>query len=295
MSVALRPWRAIENLFGLLVPVDIGVRERLFLGVPAVFFMVKDRKKKVWGGMLKRTSLLWYIAVLFVPGVAFANSHSSFNNTGGTIHWHRDRNKGFYLQLGNPRTGRHGSRLTSVTGAGNLDCGGNLRACKGGVAWRTPDTPGLTRSMINNVRTGSTNLGAGGRFTIFERMANHGGVVFTGTFTSAIWSYVGTCTGFPACGVSGGYYAWELSGTVTGTITVNGQKSWISGATVQFMTQRFKRDPFLRGKGGICLKDGSTSLSGVAPEPGTLALFGGGIVVGLGLLAKNKYLARLGT
>jgi hypothetical protein len=239
-----------------------------------------------------RTLLMLYLAVLFVSATALADSNSSFDNQGGTLHSFKDGHKGYYLQMGNPKTGLGGSALTSVTGAGALNCGGQLPACKGNVSWKTPDTASLTKTLINNVTSGPTSLGGGGSFTIFEKGGTHGGIVFTGTFTTATWTYVGTCTGFPACGVSGGYYAWQLSGNITGTLYANGQQYQVSGATVQLTTQKFKKDPFINGTGSMTLSGGNTTLPGVAPEPGTLALLGSGLV-GIGFFARRKYSSRL--
>jgi len=239
---------------------------------------------------MTRTLRMLYLVVLLIPVAALADSNSDFSNQGGTLHSNKSGTQ-FILQMGNPTTGKGGSTLNGVTGAGALNCGGQLPACNGNVSWITPST---SKGGIDNVAlgfNGSTQLGAGGQFTIFENGGNNGGLVFVGSFNSATWTYIGTCT-VSGC-MAGQYYQWELTGQVSGIFYVNGQQMPGTGATIQLSTSKFTGgDPFKNGTGLISLGGGNTTLPGVAPEPGTLALLGTGLV-GIGLLAKRRFAAQL--
>jgi hypothetical protein len=238
---------------------------------------------------MTRTLLMLYLAVLLLPLPAFADVNSDFSNGGGTL-FSNTSGTNYFLQMGNPGSGTGGSALGQVTGAAGLNCGGLLPACNGNVSWITPST---SKAGIDNVVLGfnhSTQLGAGGQFTIFEQGGNHGGIVFLGTFTNAAWTYVGTCT-VSGC-AAGQYYQWELTGHVSGIFYVNHQQMNVTGATIILSTQKFTgADPFKNGTGNILFGNGDTALPSVAPEPGTWAFLGTGLV-GIGFLAKRRYLAQ---
>jgi len=239
---------------------------------------------------MTRTLLMLYLAVLLFSVTAFADSNAVFTNQLGTLFSKKSGTSNYFLQMGTPGTNT-GSALNQITGAAGLNCGGLLPACSGNVAWITPLT---SKAGVDNVALGFggvTSLGAGGQFTIFETGGDNGGLVFVGTFTNALWSYIGTCT-VSGC-AAGQYYQWQLVGSVSGIFYANGQQMMVSGSTFESTTQKFtKGDPFKSGTGSISFAGGTSTLPGVAPEPGTLALLGTGLV-GIGLLAKRRLSSHL--
>jgi len=227
--------------------------------------------------------LLLVLSVACFSAAAFADGQ--FTNAGGTLSSIAESG-GYELQL-------TGSSLVNVSGAGSLDCTG-ADVCNGRVSYTTGLTSGLNPLLINNVGGPATALGAGGTFIISgDGGAGPHGDIFIGSFTNATWTYVGTCTGTTSCGVTGGYYEWQLSGNVTGTYYVNGQMYTGTGATVQLTTPRMKNDPFANGTGRLGLSGGSSTVV-VTPESGTLILFGTGLV-GIALLARRRFSSGLRT
>jgi hypothetical protein len=215
-----------------------------------------------------------------LSSVALADA--SFDNQGGNLFSRLYDHSGMYFLT----TGSVGSPLTSVNGAGSLNC----NPCSGTVNYAT----GLqSLSLINNAgaygNTSSLNT-VNSTFTIME----NGGTVFHGSFTSISWKYVGTCTGTTTCGVTGGYYQWQLTGSVTGTYM--GQN--ISGATVQLTTGKIVGknavDPFAPNGSMLIGLSGGNSSFPIVPESSTLILFGTGLV-GIALLVRRKHFSGLRT
>ena len=212
--------------------------------------------------------------VLALQCVALADSSGSFDNQGGLLVAVQDGHSGMYqLSVSN-------SPLTSVSGVYGLNCGGSLgTTCSGGLSFKLPDA---SLSAIDNVGGSALNLGSGGSFHISE----NGATVFSGTFTSATWTFTGN--------TSANDYQWTLMGMVSGTYTVNGITTTVNGALVE-LTVQAKSNPF--GTGGnreIRISGGNANLPGVVPESGTLVLFGTGLI-GIVFMARRKYFSRLQT
>lgn len=230
--------------------------------------------------MKVRKLILLAVAIGCLSSAAFADA--AFTNGGGNL-FLKSQSGMYFITTGNA-----GSSLTSVAGAGGLNCGGQLPACVGTVNYTTPF---MTLNQINNITGGATMLGngsmsIGGAFKIVE----NGATVFSGTFTSLIWTYIGSCTSTVSCKTVGLNYQWTLQGTVTGTYM--GQQ--VNGATIQLTTSKMVatkghpvNDPFgSKGNGIIGLATGGSTFS-VVPESSTLILFGTGLVA-IALFARRR-------
>jgi hypothetical protein len=108
------------------------------------------------------------------------------------------------------------------------------------------------------------------------------GVSFKGTFIAATWTSAGQGTN-----------TWNFFGTIMdGVLTVNGSQYMIpTAATVQLTTVGQPAD-YHKNKNTYTFSDsgGSTNFS-VAPEPGTLTLFGSGLIA-VGMFTKRRIAAR---
>ncbi len=198
---------------------------------------------------MKKVVLLLVLA-LALPVAAFANNSIDFSNSGGTL---SGSNSG--LTLG-------GSTLIAVNGlnGGGLITGANL----GSLSFTTGALTSGSLAM------GGTFAG-GGSFTITGNGSNGvpNGVIFSGTFASATWTMLT---------LANGTHNYTLTGTLTGTLA-NGAS--VNGVTVQLTINTGKG--FFNGS--TTISSGDTSV--VVPEPGTLSLFGTGLL-GLAGMIRRK-------
>jgi len=209
--------------------------------------------------MMKK--FLWLaVLALALPLATWANSTQIvFQNTGGKM-----SSNGTTLKLSN-------SMLTSFTTVGGNTYTGNL------------GTVSFTTGPLTSGNLGVAGMfGSGGSFTIAGN-GNNGipaGVLFTGSFTGASW--VGT---FNPKGQHGlGNWTYVLTANVTGKLS-NGTSAF--GGTVQFTFDVPGSKQF--GKGiSVRLNDGVTTVT--VPEPGTLGLFGTGLL-GLAGLIRRRFSA----
>jgi hypothetical protein len=201
---------------------------------------------------------LWLaVLALAMPMATWANSTTLvFQNTGGKM-----TTNGTTLTL-------TGSTLTSLTDLGGTTYTGSL----GTVSFTTG---ALTSGSLGN----SALFGTGGSFTIVGNGSNGipAGTLFTGSFVNANW--VGT---FNPKGDKGlGNWTYVLTANVQGTLS-NGSPA--SGVSLQFTFDVPNSKPFGSGQ-TVRLKNGVTTVT--VPEPGTLTLFGTGLVGLAGLIRRR--------
>jgi PEP-CTERM motif len=204
--------------------------------------------------MVKKVLLLAVLA-LALPLAAFASSGVDVTNFGGTV---TGSNAGLSLT---------GSNIIMVNGlyGGGQDLGSNLGSF-------TFSTGALTSGSL---QMGGT-FAAGGSFMIMGNGTNGvpNGVIFSGTFSGPVsWTMVTLCNGT---------HQYTLFGAVSGSLG-NGYAT--VGATTQLVVTTGKG----YFSGSANLSSGPTNI--VVPEPGTLSLFGTGLIGLAGVIRRKLSLA----
>ena len=204
--------------------------------------------------MVKKILLLAVLA-LALPLAAFASSTIDFSNSGGMI------------SGGASGLSLSGSTLTQVKGlfGSGLIQGTNL----GSVSFMTG---ALSSGSLSG---GNMTFDGGGSFTITGDGSNGvpNGVIFSGTFSGPVTVVENAGPNDTA--------SYTLTGSISGTFSNGLKTSGASGATSQITIFVHKGT----------LANGGTVASGdtfvVVPEPGTLSLFGTGLI-GLAGLVRRK-------
>jgi PEP-CTERM motif-containing protein len=167
----------------------------------------------------------------------------------------------------------------SITNAGIVSQGSQLTSFNGITA-----APGHSLGTVSfstgalssgDIFTGGTFSSAGSSF-IITGIGNGGqpkGVIFNGAFVGSIsWTIVGTQGNF---GVT-----YQLSGTVQGML-FNGHL--VTGKVTE-MIQTFKNQEIVDHRGNVMFGTLTT-----VPEPGTLGLFGAGLITIGGLFRRRLF------
>jgi hypothetical protein len=201
-----------------------------------------------------RRIVLLALLMLALPMAAFADSSLIFHNLGGS------------LSVSSSGVTLTKSKLTEIDGlgGGGSILGSGSHPTLGSLSFSTGGELSSTFNSTTGVTT--TIFASGGTFTVTGNGANGvpKGVIFQGTFSGDV-----TVTSSPR--TKDAPRSFMLTGAVTGTY--NGVT--ISGQVVQ-----------LRVGGGKV--SGTTSVASAVPEPGTLGLFGTGLVGMAGLLRRKK-------
>jgi hypothetical protein len=241
------------------------------------------------------------LALILMCSAAASFGQAEFQNNDGTFTSTGD-DKGATLSLAS-------SQLVGVSGlysglGTGLNCGTPPESvCSGTLSLTTgalestvniATLKSVTATLLPSTSEVST-FGSGGAFMVTES----GGLTFSGTFApGATWSCTGTCAwNTKNTAITG---IWTLNGTLADDmLTINGQQFQIQGAaTVQLTTAGTKGTgvTVTPGKNGIfTIKDsgGSTSFASPVPEPGTLSMFGTGLIA-IGMLTK-RHLSKRGS
>ena len=209
--------------------------------------------------MVKKIMLLALLA-LALPLAAFASSSIDTTNVGGTL-----TGSASGLSLSN-------STLTQVSGLfGNS---GLIQGTDLGTVSFT--TGGLTSGSLTG---GNATFAAGGTFTITGNGVNGvpNGVIFSGSFVNSL-NPSEAVTVIENC--AGGSCSYTITGALSGTL-YTGFKTVAATSQITVFTHK---GPLVNG-GSVTISSGDTTI--VVPEPGTLSLFGTGLI-GLAGLVRRK-------
>jgi hypothetical protein len=209
--------------------------------------------------------------------VIFTNNDGTFTSDGNTVSTST-------LSLG--AGGKGASVLTGITGLSGFGIPNNAviyngndtctPACLGSLTLTTGTL--ASGSLLTTSASTMATFNAGGTFMV----SYTDGVSFTGTFQSgATWSSIGKNT-------------WAFNGSImNGMLTIGGNTYMITQATTVQLTTTGAAPVITKNKSGaitgITFKDsgGTTNFMAPVPEPGTLTLFGSGLI-GIGLFTRKR-------
>jgi hypothetical protein len=223
-------------------------------------------------------------AMACIPLVASAQTSVVFTNNDGTFAYDLNPGDATYneLSLGTIGNGLgSSSELTAISGLTDFGIPNSAVAfpcspnCLGTV---TLVTGQVTSGSVTSQQPGhAAQFAPGGNFTAHY----NNGVIFSGSFSSASWTSSGVGTN-----------TWNFFGTImNGTLTIDGNNYTINTAVTVQLTVTGTPAVFHPNKNTYTFSDsGGTTNFSVAPEPGTLALFGSGLIA-VGLVTRR----RLGT
>jgi len=219
--------------------------------------------------------LIVALLALLMSTAAFADSNVTFNNSDGT----------FFTSVsgGQEVLNLSGSALSGVS---NLPAGFNCPppACMGTVSLMTGALTTGFASLTAN--TGSAMFASGGSFDVTSTRPG-GGFTFQGAFSSESW----TKSFVTINGKQQPY--WTFVGSIAGgELMVNGQDYMNIGAgTIDLTTVGDHAKSIAGGQLEWTDNSGSTNFPSPVPEPGTLALFGSGLIT-VGMLTRRKIARR---
>jgi hypothetical protein len=203
--------------------------------------------------MVKKIMLLAVLA-LALPVAAFASSSIDTTNVGGTL-----TGSASGLSLSN-------STLTQVSGLF-----GNSGLIQGSDLGTVSFTTGALTS--GSLTGGNATFATGGTFTITGNGVNGvpNGVIFSGTFSGPVTVVENG---------AGSSFSYTITGALSGTL-YTGFKTVAATSQITVFTHK---GPLVNG-GSVTISSGDTTI--VVPEPGTLSLFGTGLI-GLAGLVRRK-------
>jgi hypothetical protein len=236
------------------------------------------------------TGLLFCLVSICVSLPLVAQDSITFGNTDGTF-------TGSGLNSGDLSLGN--STLTSISGfTGNL-AGYNTSNLAGLGTLSFSSGPLMSGTMVPLANQVST-FGPGGTFNVADTFnGGYGGFTFSGTFSGASWSCAAGVNCHLVSGTTNEWKGkWVFQGSLAmgSTLTIDGQKfTATSPGTIQLTAAgpgNGLETVTLNKDGSINFNDagGITNFGGkfqIAPEPGTLILFGSGLIV-MGRLIKRK-------
>ena len=241
---------------------------------------------------LSRVLVLAAIAVA-LPMAALAQQQVVFGNNDGTFTYNEITTTmslgSVHVDGGSSMLGSAGV-LTELGGLSNFgipdasatynpNTGTCTPACLGNITFTT----GAAIAGTNTITAtgGGAHFGMGGDFTV----SYTNGVTFSGSFSHAKWINVGAG--------NWAFTGYIMNETLTIPMSGGGSETFsnINAGTIQ-LTDTGNLGSNHPNKSAITFKDsaGSTNFS-VAPEPGTLTLFGSGLVA-LGTFARRRLTAR---
>lgn len=222
------------------------------------------------------------IPVLAQEDINFVNSDGMFTGTGVGL--------GNTLSLGS-LSGTGDSTLIQISGFTGPLSGYDTTGANLGTVYFA--TGALTSGSMIPLTGQTSTFGAGGAFDVTDTFnGGDGGFTFDGMFTKEHWLCVGTCK--LVKGTTNQYSGtWQFNGKIgSAQLTIDGQTINITSA-VDFQGTVNNGIIKVHQNGTVTVADtGGTTNFSISPEPGTLTLFGSGLIA-VGLLTKYGRSRRL--